>query len=161
MTKADRVLVVGLGNDYRSDDRVGLEAARQIERCRLPGLEVLVGVGDALEIIDRWGEAELVIVIDCIVAGRKPGRIYRFDGRREHIPQELFSRFSSHAFTVIDALALADALGIMPPRLVIYGIEAEHCRPGAELSPSVTQSLDLVVGRIQDELRRFTRERGE
>jgi hypothetical protein len=50
------------------------------------------------------------------------------------------------------ALALAAALGLLPPRVVIYGLEAASREPGAELSADVAAAIPEAVRRIEEEL---------
>ena len=152
MASIPPILVIGLGNDFRSDDRVGLLIARRIQAEKNPKIDVLAGVGDALELIDRWNEAELVIIVDCAVSGVQAGKSYRFDALVEPIPEALFSRYSTHAFSVVDALALAGALGKAPSRLIVYGIEAADCSPGTELTPAVAESAERVLEAIRGEI---------
>lgn len=152
MASIPPILVIGLGNDFRSDDRVGLFVARRIQAEKNPKVDVLIGVGDALELIDRWNDADLVILVDCAVSGGEAGKTYRFDALADPIPEALFSRYSSHAFSVVDALALGGALGKAPTKLIVYGIEAADCSPGTEMSPAVAQAAEKVLAAIRGEI---------
>jgi hydrogenase maturation protease len=44
-----------------------------------------------------------------------------------------------------DAIELARALGRLPPRVTVYGIEGERFDTGAPLSDSVAGAIDEVV----------------
>lgn len=152
MAEASPILVIGLGNDFRSDDRVGLHVARLLQAEQIPQVDILIGIGDAIDLIEHWNRADLVFLVDCAVSGSEPGKIHRFDALVEPIPEDLFSRFSTHAFSVVDALALAGALGQMPSRLIVYGIEADTCSPGTEMSLAVEQAADKVLAAIRAEV---------
>lgn len=158
MPEPPRILVIGLGNDFRSDDRVGLAVARRFQQDRRPGMAVLVGTADAVDLIDRWAGVDLAVVVDCAVGGDKPGTVYRFDALAEPIPEDMFSRFSTHALSIVDAIALAGTLGRRPSRLVVYGIEAESCLPGTEMSRSVAEAAERVHERIRGEIEEFAAE---
>jgi len=153
VTSDRSILVIGLGNEFRSDDRVGLYVARAVRLAGLPGVRVMEGVSDAIGLIDAWDEATAVFAIDCANSGREPGFVHRFDGLIDTIPEALFSRYSTHAFGVVDALALAGTLGRLPSRLIIYGIEAESCSPGTTLAPAVQKSADDVAEAIIRQIR--------
>jgi len=146
------ILMIGLGNEFRCDDRVGLFVAGQIKSAGLVNVRVMEGVSDAVGLIESWDEADAVFVVDCAVSGGPPGTVYQFDGLADHIPEMLFSRYSSHAFSVVDALALAGALGRLPSRLIIYGIEAASCDTGTEMTPAVEQSARRVTKNILDQI---------
>ena len=159
MAAAPRILVIGLGNDFRSDDRVGLYVARRVEAAGRPGVGVMIGVADALDLLDLWNRADFVILVDCAVSGREAGTVHRFDALREPIPEDLFCRYSTHAFSVVDALALTAAMGQMPPQLIVFGIEADTCAPGTEMSLPVEQAAEHVIGRIWTEIDAFVETR--
>lgn len=152
MAATTPILVIGLGNEFRCDDRVGLFVAAQIKSAGLVNVRVLQGVSDAVGLIESWDEADAVFVVDCAVSGGPPGTVYQFDGLADHIPEMLFSRYSSHAFSVVDALALAGALGRLPSKLVIYAIEAANCDTGTEMTPVVVQSARRVVTDILEQI---------
>ncbi len=153
MTALSRILVIGLGNEFRSDDRVGLYVAGLIHAAGLDDVHVMAGVSDAIGLIDAWDEAIAVFAIDCAVSGREPGFVHRFDGLVDAIPEEMFSRYSTHAFGVVDALALAGTLGKLPSKLIIYGIEAGTCSPGTTMCPAVQKAGDDVAESIIRQIR--------
>ena len=64
-------------------------------------------------------------------------------------------RLSTHKTSLIDALALAEALGRRRPELIVVGIEAAQFTLGAALSPAVASALDEAVVRVYGELRRL------
>jgi hydrogenase maturation protease len=125
--------IIGIGNLDRGDDAAGLLAAR-----RLGGLE---HTGDALSLIDAWGEAEDVLLIDAVVTGAVPGTLHRWDAR--HLPPEAVGlRASTHAFSVVDAIRLAESTGRLPHKLVVLGIEAAQFEPGTAPSPPVLRAVN-------------------
>ena len=89
-----------------------------------------------------------MILIDAVSSGAAPGTIYRLDAKTEPIPAKFFN-YSSHAFGVAEAIAMATALKRLPPELVIYGIEGKNFAAGVELSAEVAHAIDAVVERIK------------
>ena len=59
------------------------------------------------------------------------------------------SRGSTHALGVAEAIELGRALGRLPRRLLVFGIEGGSFDAGAGLSPEV----ERAVGQLTDELR--------
>jgi hydrogenase maturation protease len=51
-----------------------------------------------------------------------------------------------------EALALAETLGMLPPRVVVFGIEAASVEPALGLSHAVAAAIPGVVDRILEEL---------
>lgn len=137
-------LVIGVGNPDRGDDAAGLLAARKVRG--LPTTEV----GDCARLIDAWSGVEQVVVIDAMVSGEPPGAVRRFDAGMEALPIKAFP--STHAFGLGEAIELARALGRLPGRLTVFGIEAGSFTPGAPVSDGVNRAVDEVVGRVEAEL---------
>src|SRR5690606_39792128 len=69
-----RTVVIGLGNDWRGDDRAGLETVRvlreELPAGGAPGVAIVEGGGDLTELIDVWAGADLAVVIDAVRTGR-------------------------------------------------------------------------------------------
>jgi len=56
------------------------------------------------------------------------------------------NRLSSHVLSLSEALELARALGVLPPRTVVLGLEGRRFGSGEGLSPEVAQSAEKVIG---------------
>jgi hydrogenase maturation protease len=149
---AGPVLVLGIGNAYRSDDAVGLLVARQVRAAAPPGVTVGEESGEGVALMDAWEGALRVVLCDAVVSGGVPGTIYRLDAQAGPIPTEFFN-YSTHAFSVAEAVELARALGRLPPRLIIYGVEGRDFHAGTELSPPVAAAVPELVARILAEAR--------
>jgi hydrogenase maturation protease len=137
---------------------VGLAVARRV-RERLAGVDgvaVVECAGDAAVLVDLWSASPVVIVIDAVRSGDGPGRIHRVDLVASRRPVILRGT-SSHAFGLGEAIELARALGRLPPRLVLYGIEAGETGLGVPMSPAVAAASALVTRRIVRAVRQARR----
>ncbi len=143
------ILVVGLGNAFRSDDVVGLLVARRIRELNLAGVEVIEGVADGTQIIDAWAGRRAAFIVDCAVSGAEAGRIHRFDGLRQSPPIGFFGTFSTHYIDVAAALEIAKALNQLPAQLTVYGIEGVQFRHGTDVTPEVQHAAEVVIGELQ------------
>jgi hydrogenase maturation protease len=93
-----------------------------------------------------------VILVDAVVSGREPGTVTGFDAVAAPLPA-VFSGCSSHSFGVAEAVELARALGRLPKRLNVYGIEGSEFTQGVGLSPKVARAVEtLAVQIIQNQL---------
>ena len=140
-------VVIGAGNGYRSDDGAGLVVVQRL-RERVPnGVNVRSVHGEATEVMTAWRGFHTAIVVDAVSSGAQAGRVHRFDAIERPLPTEFF-RFSTHGFGVVDAIELGRALGTLPSRILVYGIEGADFGAGTEITPQVAEAIDAVVTRI-------------
>jgi hydrogenase maturation protease len=145
------VLVIGIGNRYRSDDAAGLAVAERIRSADLEGVDVIEVEGDTTSLIDAWGDSPVVYLLDAVSSGGRPGSVYRFDAATEQPPPP-FRHRGTHAFSVADVVELARVLDRLPRRLVVYGIEGKGFAAGVGLSPDVERASTGAADRVLSEL---------
>ncbi len=148
-----KVLVVGVGNEYRQDDGVGPAVIGEL-RPRVPdGVDVCVHQGDGVTLTELWNGYDRVIVVDAAASGAEPGTVHRLEAHRRPVPRTLF-RYSTHDFGLAEAVELARALDTMPDELIIYGVEGERFGHGRGLSPRVQAAVNEVIAQILRDVRR-------
>jgi hydrogenase maturation protease len=146
------VLVIGIGNLYRRDDGVGIVIARALQAENRGGIRIIEHSGEGAALIEAWRGAARVIIIDAVQSGAKPGAIHRLEAHAQAVPTQLF-RCSTHAFSLAEAIELARALGQLPPRVIVYGIEGRDFEAGEGLSHEVNAAADEVRRRVLAETR--------
>ncbi len=145
-----RVLVIGLGNASRRDDAVGLVAAERLQQMGLPGVEVTKGTDDLTALLDLWGEEDTVVLIDAISSQARPGAIRRLNVLETD--WAALPTLSSHGVALPTLVALAQRLGRLPRRLLLYGVEVASFSLGIGLSPPVAVAVETVVARVAEEV---------
>jgi hydrogenase maturation protease len=151
-TQAGRKLVVGLGNEWRGDDGVGLLVARRLRAKALDGVIVRDVGNDPTQLLEAWANADVAYVIDALCSGSEPGTARRWDVSRDSLDGNIF-RLSTHRVTVAEAVELARALKQLPRRLVVFGIEGQCYCVGCEVSLEVRRGADRIADTIERELR--------
>ena len=136
-----RVRVLGIGSPSGDDEagwlvvdalqEYGIDAGK-LDRPGATLVSLLAGV-------------EHVILIDAMQGGGVPGQVRRFEGRDW---RGYGQGLSSHGFGVLDALSLAEALGCLPERLDLYGIEIAAAHPGEAPGAAVRATATLLAARI-------------
>jgi len=144
-------LIIGLGNEYRGDDAVGLVVARCLKEAAPEHARVLEESGEGAALMESWKDAGAVILIDAVHSGAKPGIVHRLDAHTQPIPTRFF-RCSTHTFGVAETVELARALRQLPPCLIVYGIEGKTFEAGLGLSPEVEKAAQQVVERVLGDL---------
>jgi len=154
-------IVIGVGNPDRGDDAVGPEVAARLAEVDLPGLVIRSGT-DPLDLVHLWEGAQVAVVVDAVLSGAEPGRItvHEVGARRpDGGPADGSAPGGrrgpgTHTFGVLGAVALARALGRLPARVVLVGVEVSTVAIGAPLSPEVSRAvpgalqvvLELITG---------------
>ena len=140
------MLVLGVGNPMRGDDGVGPEVATRVAGLGLSDLEV-ASETEPLALLDHLRQEpghHVVVVVDATAPGPHPGRV-----RVLQVAARTLVRpgrpLGSHGLGVVDAVELARSMGLLPPRLIVIGIEALSDELGAGLSDPVRERVDDAV----------------
>lgn len=144
-------VVLAVGNAYRGDDGVGLAVGEALEARVAPEVTVVPCEQEPSRLIDAWEGAATAVVVDAVVSGAQPGTVHRFDASQTPIPVGIF-RSSTHAFGVGDAIELARALGRLPGRVLVYGVEGGAFDAGEGLTQPVEDAVPRVVDAVLHDL---------
>ena len=150
-----KVVVAGLGSEYRRDDGAGpLVAARAAHES---GAARDIGPAvDPLDLLGAWDEADLAIIIDAIRSGATPGTVWVIEidpGNR--CLRSLDGPFSAvtavtstHGIGLAGVLRLARAVGHAPHRVVVVAIEGADFGQGLGLSAAVETAVPAAVRQV-------------
>jgi len=148
------VVVIGVGNDFRRDDGVGIAVAEELAKRNLPGVRVVTAIGEPGAILDAWTGASAAVVVDATTGqGAEPGRIRRWTPSDETEPAVV----SSHALGLPQTYALGQALGQIPQKLVVFTVDVADVGHGVTLTPAVAAAVPEVIEAILAELQRDSR----
>ena len=152
------ILVIGVGNEYRSDDGLGIYVARELRlrkqscvHCALRGVTILEHSGEGISLVNAWEGYDHVFIIDAVRSGKNPGTIIVLDVLSDRIPRHMFAA-SSHAFGIGEAIEMARNIGSLPKTLKLYAIEAETFEPGTGLSESVVRNVAELMHLIEQDI---------
>ncbi len=152
-TASGQPLVIGIGNPYRRDDGVGPAVIRELVHQAPPGVCLREHSGEGASLMEMWEGRPRVILVDAVVSGAAPGTVHRLEAHRQPIPASFF-HYSTHAFSLAEAVELSRALGTLPPEITVYGVEGTDFDHGLGLSPPVAAAVGEVVHQILADLRR-------
>jgi hydrogenase maturation protease len=138
-------LVLGLGTPLMADDGIGLAALGALrEGWRFsPPIQLVDGGTWGMNLLGLIEDAERLLILDAIHAGRKPGTLVVLRG--EELPRYLFTKVSPHQIDLREVLALAEFRGRLPADTVAVGLEPERVEMGTDLSPIVRDTLPTLV----------------
>lgn len=137
-----RRVVIGVGNPARGDDAAGIEVAKRVRSA--PTHQHSSG---DYQMIELWEGFDEVIVVDAARSGAPPGTIHRIDPSHRTLPEAMLAT-STHSVGVAATIEMARALGRLPERMTVYGIEVSDLGQAVGLSPPVESAVSIVVGEI-------------
>ena len=140
-------LCIGVGNRYRRDDGAGPAVVETLDGVAGGALRAVTASGEGAGLIELMRGEDEVLLFDAVSSAEPPGTIHRFDAAHEPIPRGLFA-YSSHAFSVAEAIELARVLGELPPRLVLYGIVGADFSAGEGLTTPVASAVEAVAREV-------------
>jgi len=153
-----RTLIIGVGNELRGDDKLGLIAARSIQKKSFLDVHVAEHSGEGGSLFEILGQEERVFLIDALAPLHSPGEIHVINVHARPIPSSMFG-FSSHAFGVAQAIELGRRLGKLPHTFRLFGITGYSFGVGDPLSIPVVEALPCLVRAVEQEIQQFKSER--
>ena len=151
-----QILLIGVGNKFRQDDAVGLVIAEKFHNqvdpdTKTPEIKIIEASGEGVALMELWQHATTVYLFDAVMSGGEVGKIHRIDAQIEVVPAKFFN-YSTHAFSVAEAVELARTLNQIPTKLIIYGVEGKNFSHGIGLSPEVEKATEKVLQEVLVEL---------
>ncbi|HEX2912947.1 MAG TPA: hydrogenase maturation protease [Chloroflexia bacterium] len=148
----NKTLFIGIGNEWRSDDGVGLALARLLRQAAPPNVTVLESSGEGASLLALMEGAERVYLADALCSKQPPGTIQRFDLHSLNLSLDKLN-CSSHLFGLAEALEVGRALNCLPAFLIFYGIEGQDFSYGQGLTPAVESALTTASQQILAEIK--------
>lgn len=149
MNWPEPIRIVGVGSP-QGDDAVGWELVRRLRLREWPGAVecyAIDGGQDLLDLLDGQGS---LIMVDAVATRGSPGHLHRFvwpDARLD-----ILRPGSTHHLQPTQSLHLAAALGILPPNVIVWGIEGQNFHPATTLSSAMLAAISALEQRIVGEL---------
>lgn len=151
----DRTLVLALGNPLRGDDGIGAAVLAALAEKPLPEQVTLLDGGtpglETALLLQGYARA---IILDAAAMDRAPGDWQRFAPQAAQL-QGADLRGTLHSAGLAEALILGEALGILPPDIIIYGVQPTSIGWEAGLSAPVAAAIPAVCASVLAELQRM------
>ncbi len=142
-----RTLIIGLGSAH-GDDTAGWRVVELLRSVLIDGVE-LHCVAHPIDILEQLQGISDLHVCDACRGGQPRGHLHRWQWP-EFVERTTHARDSSHAMSLDEALRLAERLGLLPPRVTIWGIDVgDPSSAGADPLP-----LDQIIQKMLPELTR-------
>lgn len=156
-----RLLIAGVGNLLRGDDGFGVILAQRLmaDPPQIAGAVTTIietGIGGIHLVQELLTGYDALVVLDAVERGGAPGTLYVLEPERAdpeawavEARRDFFA--DTHYAEPSRALALAEAIGAQPPRVLIIGCQIrvdsiEHLLQ--DLTPAVARAVDDIEMRL-------------
>lgn len=146
-----RIVVAAFGNELRGDDGFGIAVLRRLEALGVAGhggqVRLLeVGTGGLWLAQELLTPCDRLIVVDAVNRGAPPGTLCVLKVDDVPMPPGV----DMHLAVPSRALAVAKAMGTLPPETFLVGCEAAETEELVmDLSPAVRDAVDHAARQVQ------------
>jgi hydrogenase maturation protease len=156
-TRADRVLVLGIGNTLLSDEGAGVHAVRRLQTVAPHhlGIDYLDGGTLSFTLAGPIEESEAVLIIDAAELGAEAGavRVFEGDAMDDFLGAE--RKHSVHEVGLRDLMAVAALAGRLPDRRALIGIQPLDLGWGDGPSPRVVEGISRACAHALEIIERW------
>jgi hydrogenase maturation protease len=153
----NRTILLGLGNLMRSDDAIGVLAARALEESgRLPEeIEVIEGGTLGLDLLGLLYGASRILVLDAVDFGAVPGKLTKFEGAEI---SKLPTSKSVHLLGLSDLMNVLLLMDAPAMEVVLLGVQPESTEWGTKLTSKVGAAQKGLIDAALQQLSRWARD---
>lgn len=130
-------LVAGIGSPH-GDDQAGWHVAQRLRKKQCHQFEVRL-ISAPVELLDVIETLEYLVCLDAIEGGKPLGTIQRhvwpFEASWKSYNQ------STHGMDLVTVLKVAESVGLLPAKVILWTIEGANWKPGTQMNLSVENKL--------------------
>ena len=147
------ILVLGVGNALMSDEGVGVQCIHRLSAFYSfsENVRLLDGGTLGMGLLGPISEAGFLIVADTALQGLEPGVISKLSV--EDIRIRSSEKQSMHELSFSETLFIAEAMGYLPPTIIVAIEPQDIVTLGAALTPLVAEKLEDLCSRVLDEIK--------
>ncbi|MCD6320365.1 MAG: hydrogenase maturation protease [Candidatus Desulfofervidaceae bacterium] len=149
-----KIMVLGIGNILMKDEGVGVRTVEHMKKLDLPKeVELMDGGTSTPLLFPYFTEVDHLIVIDAVKGNMPPGSIYRLKPEDLLPPDD--SPVSLHDLGLVNALQMAEQVGMRPKTVIIFGVEPKEIDWGMELTPEIERRIPTIAQIVLDEINKL------
>ncbi|MEU8925355.1 hydrogenase maturation protease [Kitasatospora sp. NPDC048545] len=151
---AGRIVVIGVGNEYRHDDGVAAAVLAELSAGGLAADRLALCDGEPTRLMELWEGADLAVVVDAVRTGPgEPGRIHLLAADSDHVladpPADEGRAGGTHSLGLGHGVALAAVLDRLPRELRIVAVEGADFSVGEGLSRAVAEAVPRAAAEVR------------
>jgi hydrogenase maturation protease len=151
------ITILGIGNTLFSDEGVGIHLLPILEAAlkNYENIEIIEGLTDGMKLLGPVEDAENLIIIDAINAGKPGGSIIKLEG--DEIPAYFGIKMSIHQLGFQEVLLAAKMRERYPKQIVMFGMQPTSLELGIGLTETNQARLEELAQRVIDQVMIWSR----
>ncbi|CAH2715533.1 Hydrogenase 1 maturation protease [Neobacillus rhizosphaerae] len=148
----EKITILGIGNTLFSDEGVGIHLLPLLEEALkdVENIEIVEGLTDGMKLLGPVEDAENLIIIDAINAGKQGGTIITLVG--DEIPAYFGIKMSVHQMGFQEVLLAAKMRERYPKQIVMFGMQPTSLELGVELTEINQSKLGELAKVVIDQI---------
>jgi hydrogenase maturation protease len=150
-----KITILGIGNTLFSDEGVGIHLLPILENALkdYENIEIIEGLTDGMKLLGPVEDAENLIIIDAINAGKEGGTIITLQG--DEIPAYFGIKMSIHQLGFQEVLFAAKMRERYPKEIMMFGMQPTSLELGVELTETNIEKLGDLAKVVIDQVNRW------
>ncbi|MDF2904080.1 MAG: hydrogenase maturation protease [Bacillus sp. (in: firmicutes)] len=150
-----KITILGIGNTLFSDEGVGIHVLPLLEEMFKDdsAIEIVEGSTDGMKLLGPVEDAEYLLIIDAINAGKQGGTIISIEGNE--IPAYFGIKMSIHQSGFQEVLFAAKFRERYPKHIVMVGMQPSSLELGVELSDVNKEKLTDLAKVVEHQVRQW------
>jgi hydrogenase maturation protease len=147
-----KITILGIGNTLFSDEGVGIHLLPLLEEALKDdeNIEIIEGLTDGMKLLGPVEDAENLIIIDAINAGKVGGTIIVLEG--DEIPAYFGIKMSIHQLGFQEVLLAAKMRDRYPKQIMMFGMQPTSLQMGIELTEINQEKLGDLAKVVIDQV---------
>lgn len=158
MNSKKPIKIIALGNYLYCDEGLGIHIVDSLYDMFFADdqIEVIEGSTDGIKLLGPVEDANRLLVVDAIAAGKEPGTVILLED--DDVPKYFSVKLSVHQLGFQEVLQAADLRGKLPEKVAIIGLQPEVLDFGTELSSIVEAQIPALLQQIESLIDRWKEE---
>lgn len=150
--KTNKITILGIGNTLFSDEGVGIHLLPILEEALkdYENIDIVEGLTDGMKLLGPVEDAENLIIIDAINAGKPGGSIIKLEGNE--IPAYFGIKMSIHQLGFQEVLLAAKMRERYPKQIVMFGMQPTSLELGIGLTETNQARLKELALTVIDQV---------
>ncbi|CEG27554.1 HyaD/HybD family hydrogenase maturation endopeptidase [Bacillus sp. B-jedd] len=153
--KNKKITILGIGNTLFSDEGVGIHVLPLLQEMLsdVDDIDIVEGLTDGMKLLGPVEEAENLLIIDAINAGKPGGEIVVLDG--EEVPAYFGIKMSVHQLGFQEVLFAAKLRDRYPKNIAMIGMQPTSLQLGIGLTEQNLSMVPKLLEAIEEQIEKW------